>query len=355
MSNVPLTIEADDQNEVAVLIDGDRFKFWDSASIKLSMESLTQFTLAGLFESDNAIFRNAFRPATYKDITLYVGGELVKQCTMVQPNPTLGPENNSVSVNAYGKAGIINDCNKNITQYPLEFYNRNIQQLATIITGGFDLEPPVFTVDPGAVFDSVSLGVSDNPLKWLSKLAQQRGILISDDTEGRLLFQVANEGSPIAALNQGVPPMFTGTANYSGQELFSSVSGQAPTFVGLDAEQVTREVDFVGAERPYVFKMEDSAGADLQGAVLAKTGLMLGKAISWGITLQGWRDPNGDIWKPNQIIKMTAPGLMVYNASELLIKDVVLTRTPTKDTTVMKLVLPGAYSGKIPEVLPWED
>jgi prophage tail gpP-like protein len=82
---------------------------------------------------------------------------------------------------------------------------------------------------------------------------------------------------------------------------------------------------------------------------------MFADSVGYEIVVQGWRDDNGDIWAPNKIVELTSPGIMVYNEYEFITRSIRLARASSGgDTAALGLVFPGAYSGKIPEVLPWE-
>jgi hypothetical protein len=46
---------------------------------------------------------------------------------------------------------------------------------------------------------------------------------------------------------------------------------------------------------------------------------------------------------------------MIYNESEFLVRDVMLTRGANKKSAALNVVLPGAFSGQVPERLPWDE
>jgi hypothetical protein len=45
---------------------------------------------------------------------------------------------------------------------------------------------------------------------------------------------------------------------------------------------------------------------------------------------------------------------MVYGPFNFVVRSVTLTRDRNSKTAELDLVIPGSFSGKIPEVLPWE-
>jgi hypothetical protein len=48
------------------------------------------------------------------------------------------------------------------------------------------------------------------------------------------------------------------------------------------------------------------------------------------------------------------PGDMVYEETELLIREVQYTRAPETETTSLSLVFPECYNGEVRERFPWD-
>ena len=61
------------------------------------------------------------------------------------------------------------------------------------------------------------------------------------------------------------------------------------------------------------------------------------------------------IKEDDNTITLLAPGAMIYSEYEFVIKSVEFSRDGDSETAVLKLVLPGSFSGEIPETLPWEE
>ena len=102
------------------------------------------------------------------------------------------------------------------------------------------------------------------------------------------------------------------------------------------------------------FKAPDTLNADVKAAVEAKAGRMFGNMAAYSVTVSTWRDPQGDLWEPNTTVKLLAPGAMIYNEYEFVIRSVDLDVEGDKRTATLDLVIPGSFSGVIPKVLPWE-
>jgi len=99
----------------------------------------------------------------------------------------------------------------------------------------------------------------------------------------------------------------------------------------------------------------DAKSGGLKAAVEAKAGRMIGNAVSYSVQVATWRDPGGDLWAPNTTVKLTAPDAMIYSEYEFLIRSVQLERRRAASVATLDLVLPGAFSGTMPEAMPWDE
>ena len=91
-------------------------------------------------------------------------------------------------------------------------------------------------------------------------------------------------------------------------------------------------------------------------AVEAKAGRMFASAASYELKVIGHKTPKGELWRKNMAISLVAPGAMVYKESTFLIDNVTIQRSDSDgNVTTLKLVLPGARDGSLPEEFPWEE
>jgi prophage tail gpP-like protein len=107
--------------------------------------------------------------------------------------------------------------------------------------------------------------------------------------------------------------------------------------------------------RPLTFKAKDTDNGSIKAAVEAKAARMFADAASYSIQLDTWRDPAGNLWEPNTSLNLLAPGAMIYNNYEFLVRTVELEADRQSRTATHNLVMPGVFSGQIPESLPWDE
>lgn len=345
-------IESDNLNEIAILIDGDRFRFWTNSEINLSMDSIDSFSLSAPFEADVQRYRETFKPLSYKPVSVYVGGELVLNGKMMNVSPSIDANSRVLSIGGYSLPGVLNDCPFPFSEYPIEYNNQNLQQIAKTAADFFDIGVS-FDESPGALFEKVASEPGETVLNFLIGLAQQRGLFTSNTLEGELLFHKASNERASDTLKEGEARYLGASPVYDAQQYYSEITGLSATKSFLDAEKYTINNNLTDSFRPFVFKEKDVSGADLQEAVKAKIGRMFGKAISITVSVQGWRNNAGEIWAPNKKIKLQSPGAMVYNETDFLIRSVSLKRGDS-DTASLNLILPEAFSGEVPGALPWD-
>ena len=343
------------EDEVAILIDAQRFRFWDKVRITRSIDTMDTVEFGAPFDADAPGFREAFRPFSFKTVVITVGGTPLFTGTMVAVNPVVENGQKVISVSGYSLPGALNDCTAPASSFPLEFDNQGLRDIATALAAPFGISVD-FQADQGAVFERVASEPGKKVLAFLTELAKQRNLIISSSSRGKLVFlQSTESGQPVARLQQGVAPVLSVTPFFSPQEYYSHITGIEPVVVGLAGSQFTvKNPRLLGVTRPLTFNAPDTLDADVKSAVEAKAGRMYGSMASYSVRVATWRDPNGNLWEPNTLIKLLAPDAMIYNEYEFIIRSIEFTRDRATETATLNLVIPGSFSGKIPETLPWD-
>lgn len=354
--NSPQSAPANKINEVAVLIDGARFRFWNSIQISQSIDSIDSVSFGAPFDSNAPDFRDIFRPFSFKPLTVTVGGVPLFTGTMVAVDPSLDNSQKTVSISGYSLPGVLNDCMFLASSYPVEYNNLNLLKIATAAADTFGINVD-FEGDPGPAFERVNPGPTTKVLSFLTDLAAQRNFVISSSPSGALRFLRSIEpGRPVAVLQQGASPVLSVVPTFGPQSYYSHITGIVPTVVGVAGDQFTTKNPLLpDVVRPFSFKAEDTTNADVKASVDAKIGRMFGNMASYQLSVSTWRDPSGALWAPNTTISLQAPDAMVYSQYEFIVRSVDFERSSDSETATLTLVLPGAFSGKIPEALPWDS
>ena len=340
---------------VDLRIDGSTYRAWSDVEIHREIDSSSTVTFTAPFEPDRESFRRTFRPFSFRTIEVHVDGELVFTGTMIDVDPKVDAKSRKVSVSAYALPAVLENVNPPASAYPLEFNGLSLRQIAASLLDPFELTA-VFEEDDGAPFKRVAIEPDGNILSFLADLAQQRNLVISDDAFGFLRFKRSTStGRPVVRLREGEPPLESVEAKFAPQEYFSEITGRAKSKAGRKGSKYTvTNPHLSGKLRPKTFTVDDTDAGDLPAATEAKMGRMFGNMVAYAAKVPTWRDPAGRLWEPNTTLRLEAPGAMVYRETELVIRAVTLTQDESKDEAELALVLPGAFRGEAPTVLPWD-
>lgn len=390
-------------SNVALLIYGTRFVFWESLEITRDIDAVSSIRLSAPFNHEAPGFKENFAPFGFAPMVVIVDGFPLFTGTMMDVSPVIEPDRKTIQVNAYAKCGVLGDCTPPVASMPLEFNKLNLQQIATKLAEPFNVGV-TFREDPGPAFERVACDPDKKILDFLTELAKQRGFVISSAEDGSLLFWKSAVGEPVARLEQGFAPLTNVTPDFNPQEFYSEMTGLAEVEVDKPAQKTTvktkkgddkklvEDKEFGGkkfeaaeekkptpkapkakkkpkepkkynkfsvkeesaAYRPLVFRIDDVEGVDVETATKAAMGRMLGNMAAYTIDVSTWYDPQGGLWAPNTKIMLKAPDAMVYDFYEFEIKSVTLSADADSQTAALTLSLPGAFSGEPPEAFPWE-
>lgn len=329
------------------------FPSWESVTIKRSLDSLSTIAIVAPFDPTNDALRKFFRPFTFREITVSVGGNTLFVGTIVDILPRLDETRSIVEVTAYSLPGVMNDCQQPSSDYPLTWEGFNLQQIADDVSAAFGVRV-IFDDDPGDIFETITNKPTTKALQFLQDLAKQRNLVIGDTREGELLFHKSVQtGSPVARIEQGNSPLVSVTPQFNAQQTFTAVTGINPVTPGVDGEPFTVQTGILGG-RYHTYAVKDTENTSLKEAVDAKVGRMYGNMATYKLKVPTWFDPFGTLWSPNRTIKVLAPNAMIYNEYEFIIRSVELQRSAESEAASLDLVLPGSFSGEIPVSLPWE-
>lgn len=355
--DAPQLAPVTDEDEVTILIDGQRFTFWTGASLTLSMDSPAAVEFSAPFEPEDVEFRKVFRPFSYQPLEINIGANRAFTGTLIDVNPQTTPKARTVTVSAYSLPGVLHDCTPPASAFPLEFNGQGVREIAKALAAYFGVGVD-FIGEQGPVFERVACNPGRKVLDFLSELTRQRNLVTSSNAEGQLLiWKSVKTGNPVARLAEGSAPVLGVTPTFNPQDYFSHITGIEPVTLDADAgSQFTVKNPLLeGVTRPQTFTAQDTESGGLKATVGAKTGRMFGNMVSYDVPVATWRDPQGELWTPNTTLTLVAPGAMVYQEYEFIIRSVTFSADRDSKTAILTLVLPGAFSGELPEALPWDE
>lgn len=366
------------QNEkVELLIGGKAFAHWFDLEIKLCIDTFDTVGFTAPFDPSNKAFRQLFKPFSYQPIQLLLNGETLFTGTIIGIEPKVDANSKTVAVTAYSTPGVLCDCTaptgfghkgrrSAAGAIPLEFKKQTLRSIATQLCEPFGIPIEFRNIDAGAPFEKVAIKIEEKIHSFLVELAKQRGCVMTNNVDGSLLFwKSIKRGAPVVQFVEGVPPLSSVQATFSPQEYYSEGTGYAPAkhrkagshYTVLNrwlGQGIDDGSDPINTHRPISWKFDDTERQDAPDATKAKIARMFANILTVTLDeLSTWRDPNGKLWDPNTSLTLLAPGAMVYKETEFLIREVTLRQNKDKLSASLGLVLPGAFSGEMPETLPW--
>jgi prophage tail gpP-like protein len=342
---------------VEVLIGNETFRLWSEVEIEQSIDAFSQVTLRAPYEPDRREFRDTFRPFSFKPMTVAVNGGILFTGTFVGPKQHVDATSQTVEVVGYALPAVLNDCSQPGVTKPREFKKLGLRAIIETLLKPYGLTVE-FAANEGAKFEkAVKIEVDQKILDFIAELAKQRNLVITDTWDGALLcWQSVKPGNPVLRLQDGRQPISEVEADFNPQEYFSEITGFGKSKRGKKGGRFTEKNPWLDVLRPHAFKLDDTEPADTPTATRAKLGRMFAGAVSYSLNnLPTWRTPDGELFRANTTMVLEAPTAAIYRPTELLIRRVRLKQTATEESTSLDLCLPGAFSGEVPEVLPWDE
>jgi prophage tail gpP-like protein len=353
---------------VGVEIQNRSWRHWDDLEVHLSLDAHPSVGFASPFDPTRREFREAFRPCSFTPLGLTLDEEELFTGVLVNVRPQSRADSAVVQCDGYSRPATLEDVNLPGDQMPFEAAGLTLQQIAERLAGIYSIGVTM-AADGGPPFRKV------NAKRWKSKvdtkvdqdtkidsflveLAKQRGLVRTSDHKGNLLFwQSVKPGNPVARLIEGKPPLLEVTSTFSPQDYYSEITGYTLAKRGMTGSRFTQRNDRLAGTvlRTLTFKLDDVEKGDAPAAVRMKVGRMFGNAVTYVLQLPTWRDPSGRLFQPNTTISVYAPRAMIYRETELLIRDVYLKQSQGQRTCSLGCVLPGSFSGEIPEHMPWDE
>ena len=357
----PESVDAAGQSDISILIDGDRFTIWETGEITRSFDTIADtFTLTAPWDPRNEVNRRVFKPFSYKPFSLYVGGERMMSGTIISHEPESAANKEEIIISGYSQPGILADVNLPPTMYSFETDGLTLQQIAENIARPFGITVK-FLADAGPVFkdgDKIDIEPTQTIYGFLIVLARQRGLVISSDVQGAMIFQGTTTEQATETIRAGEQPFVKGGAKYNGQMRFSEITALGTEVIsGAGASGSIEDKTMLDAKisRPKVIKPTDTNAGSLQAAAAAQYGRDLAAATEYIVTVLGWRRPgDNQLWQDNTRLIYQNPGNMVYTETEMLIRTAKFIKGPGTEITELTLVFPESYSGEIRSSFPWD-
>lgn len=341
-------------DELTLRIGGRDFRGFSGLKLTTSIETFWTLSLTAPFEPDNAAHRATFRPYSYQDVDVLMGGKQLFPGTMLTAIPSFDSQRSAVEVVCYARPAVIND--SVFPEGTTEFKGLNLRQVTEALIAPWGLRLQM-NGDPGPAFESVTIERTDKVGPFIVELAKQRGFLVSNTRDGKLLLHKPKKSRPFHRFKLGEQPLFSlEVGEPKPQEFWSSVTGFTPAKTGRDGVQYKFDNPHLDNLRPHAVELTDTDDADCQDATARFVGRMLANAATYTMSAPTWLVPAGNApILAGETLGLLAPRAMIYRSYDFIVRNSVLERSGTKTACSLELAIPEAFDGEMPRRMPWDE
>lgn len=313
---------------VELRIDNQIFTHWISVSITRGLERLAgDFTLGIMMPGQP--LPDSLRAGL--PLALSIDGHVVVSGYLDKVTHKMGADSAQVTVQGRDKTGDLVDCS---AVYPGgQWRNRTLQQIAQDLCAPFGVAVRWEVDDPEAAkpFTSFTLELSETVADVLSRAARHRGVLVTSNTAGDLVFTQADK-SATDTLRLG-DNLLSADYTEDWRDRFSQYlikghgggggkAGDAKTNALRAAPKGESDDAAIHRYRPKVILADSKiTPATARARALRESRRALAKSENFTAVVRGWFRENGELWQTNLLTKVIAPRLSM-ESRDLLISQV---------------------------------
>ena len=289
----------------------------------------------------------AIAPYAYSLVTVWLGTEKVMDGVLYNTT-TANSDGITATLNGWtGTADLVDSKLKP----PYEFNKITLNDLILRLIRPFGFTV-IFDTDTGGEFDRVTAEQGDTVESFLVRLAKQRGVLLTVNTDGDLVVTRANvKGAPVASLEEGVTTGVFGWGSvFDGRKRFFvyRAMGRGPS--GSIESKITDPS--IPRARFQTVRADDATSGGVEAAARWARNSALADALTFDLTVQDWRTPAGNFWVEGDIVTVISASMFIPSGFNFLLKRVEYKMDEKGRSTVLSFVPPTVYTdGEIVE--PW--
>jgi len=341
------------EDEISVIVAGRVFSGWQGLNLQENEDTFADgFSITAPFNPDDSDMREAFRPFSYRLCQVYIGKDRVLKGTIEQISPSGSASDRTITIGGRSVSGAMVD--SSIEGQGQEFKGQSLRTICQWIAGLFGVEVVDDTEDTGPIPETRP-EPTQTAFEFLNDLAKSKGRLLTTDSRGILrITKPSSAGNPVAAIVEGEGLFVEASANYDGAKRHSRY------IVYLDSDGTpgirgAAEDEGIPIYRPHQEEPNAAATDANTAAAWART-IALSEATAVNVTVSRWRRENGEIWRKGDFVTLRSPSAMVYQESLFRVagRSFEIDDTQGKQT-VLRLVLPQAFTTQMPERHPWDE
>jgi prophage tail gpP-like protein len=288
----------------------------------------------------------ALKLYSYSPFTLELFGELIQKGEVTDiTNGLIAEGGRTKTIVGYSSTIVLVD-----SQLPLDMRQWSgayMADIATQIAGKFGLTSSVATGARGTLFDIIDHNITETAGKFIDRIAFQSSLLATNDRNGQLIFYDAKtlgRMPTVGTIREGIEISQEFSITGSGRErwgMYIAVgeSGDADDIqsTALDSAVTTRRLN--------IFTADDIPLGSAASIAKWKRSKQITKALSISLPLTGWKNPQGDVWRPGMMVTVVSDTLELGNGFTFLVRETEHVFDSQGERCTLKVVPYQAYTG----------
>ncbi len=326
-------------DRIQLRANGSIFEDWTTAKLTRSIEGL-----CGEFEfviTDKQGGQQTRWPIVPQDVAqIYLEADKMLTGYVETLTPSADDNGHSILVKGRDKTCDLIDCG--IDWPPPKFGKIGLLALAKRLCAPFKIEV-VDKANTTGIFSAFEINKGESVFEALDRACRLKGVYPMTDAEGRLIFTTGSIADASDELVWGDNiKSFSAPYDYKNRFRTYRVHGQSPLapgdFLGSQSGGTTGAVGKaedpeIKRYRPIIIAAEGNISS-AQAKKRAEFEVSHRKGLSQSITLtvQGWRQHNGDLWQPGLRVYVNVPP--AYVKGTLIITECTWNKNPGATTTM---------------------
>lgn len=332
---------------VTLRVNGVEYGGWKEVEISAGIERQARdFTLSVTDRWPGAT--NIPRRIKQGDVCeVYIGAD--KLLTGYVDATPIRYDGKSVSVGVKGRSKTADLVDCSAVHKTGQWRNAKIERIAADLAAPFGISV-IAEASTGAAVVEHQIQPGETVFECVDRLLTLRQLLATDDASGRMVFVNAGSGGSAATALKYGENILSADAPLDYKDVFSNytVNGQRS---GTDEDSgsalsatASASDAAIARHRPLVIVQNGQVNAQIcADRARFERVHRAAKALETTYTVQGWRQADGSLWLPNQLVRVTDP--VIGFDAELLIVEVTWRKSEEGTKTVLRV---GPAAGYLP-------
>lgn len=335
--------------DASLIVDGTVYKGWTTLQAVSAIDAIAgEFAISAEQSGDIMIYPGA-------SAVLKLKNQIVCSGYISRAGADLSAADCGLTLGGADKTVDLAECSA--IAEPDEWFNLNLHEIAVKLCSPFKIKVVNQVGDTGETFKSFKIQPGESVFDALDRAAKARAILVTSNETGNLVLTRAGLNGTAESLIFGKNILKAAfSTDWSNRFSDYTVKNQTSliddTQESANATGTSRDLN-VKRYRPLLQVVQNAeAGVSVSDMAAWEASVRSGCCAGIDITVQGWAQSDGVLWRKNTLSRISIPRWGVD--AKLLIKQVAFSLDKAGAKTKLTLVSPDAYK-RLPVVQKSKD